>query len=354
MYRDPVTGRRRMRATRADTLRDAYKAVREFVDGLDFSQGTLREFLEPCYDWDRCPHIKRLLTDGKSVGRRHAARCRRDLEVYLLNDPIADMKVGDLRRGHLEDLKARLRKRVRSGDEKAGSGAARRHLSARTANRVVGILKTALREGCYRGELASDITPGVGQVKEPPAKVGCEPFTGAEIAKLFARADGSFYSTTAVERWFRQACKLLGIPKEEQRRRKLSPHRYRDSFVTRARQAGLAIAVVQEWVGHVEDSTTDLYTEYDVTYQREQMQRKTAVIHRFSASAGSSASFVAHAHRGEDLGRVVVDCRHLQDVVHLERLPLAVRHSGRPSRARLLTAIPPEHILVKRTERGAW
>ncbi len=40
--------------------------------------GRLRDFVDPYYDWERCPRIAERLADGKRIGRQHASR-QRDL-----------------------------------------------------------------------------------------------------------------------------------------------------------------------------------------------------------------------------------------------------------------------------------
>ena len=47
---------------------------------------TLREYIQPFYLWDRCPHIGRLREEGKSISESYAAKQSRRMETYLCTD----------------------------------------------------------------------------------------------------------------------------------------------------------------------------------------------------------------------------------------------------------------------------
>lgn len=118
---------------------------------------TLEQFLAPYFLPGLCPHIGRVLADGGRYSIKWAKDQRKRLERYVLTDPIAQMPVADLRPGHIEDFKQRLRSH---------------NLSYRTMNLVLSALKTALREGYHRGDLDRDPTTGVGQVRGKPKETG--------------------------------------------------------------------------------------------------------------------------------------------------------------------------------------
>ncbi len=81
---------------------------------------------------------------------------------------------------------------------------------------------------------------------------------------------GRYFSPESALRWFRAGMKLIDV---NWAARGLTPHRCRDSFVTRALQAGLSHEVVRKMVGHTEQSTTDLYTHFEDKYLVDQMRR---------------------------------------------------------------------------------
>ncbi len=128
---------------------------------------TLREYAEPFYLWDKCPHIRRLLDENKSITKRYANIQRQTLEKYIFKDQIADMMISDIRRADVLDFRSRLLKRT----------------GERTVNRVIGILKLIFKEGIYREELDRDPTVGIGEIKYQKKITGI--FSVDELKRLF-------------------------------------------------------------------------------------------------------------------------------------------------------------------------
>ena len=129
--------------------------------------GILRTYLEPFYCWGRCPHIARLLAEKKQISPQHAKNQRALLERYVLKDPIADKNLAELRRGDILDFRGRMLAKV----------------SDSQANRVVGVLKTCIKEGVYREEIVKDPTLGVGNIHLEARERGV--FTADELRRLF-------------------------------------------------------------------------------------------------------------------------------------------------------------------------
>ena len=65
---------------------------------------SLRKYLEPYYQWDRCPHIARLRAEKKQISEQHAKHQRALINKYILEDSIADLSVRELRRGDVLDF----------------------------------------------------------------------------------------------------------------------------------------------------------------------------------------------------------------------------------------------------------
>jgi hypothetical protein len=68
--------------------------------GLDTPpvNGSLRQYLEPFYKWDSCPHVARLRSEKHPIGKEHAKHCRSLIDRYILEDPIAEIQVRGIRR----------------------------------------------------------------------------------------------------------------------------------------------------------------------------------------------------------------------------------------------------------------
>jgi len=141
------------------------------------SKLTLGEYLAPYFVWDKCPHVRRLRTEGKSISPSYAKDQRRRIEMYILGDPVCDIPIGDLKRADILDF----RERLFDPEHKPVVG-------PRTANCTMGALKTVLREAFYREEITRDPTVGIGQIKYKETEVGV--FAIEEIKALFREVPG--------------------------------------------------------------------------------------------------------------------------------------------------------------------
>jgi len=148
---------------RAGELREQYRqSVRAERDP------TLGDIVEPYYDYNRCPHIQRLLTDGRSFSWRWAAWQRQRVDDYILADPIARIRYADLTPGDLEEWKRRLR----------SDG-----VKLSVINKTIGALKTALGEETRQGRLDRNPALGIGLIEAAETERGY--FTHAELYRMF-------------------------------------------------------------------------------------------------------------------------------------------------------------------------
>lgn len=170
--------------------------------GLETRRVTLQEFLEPYYDFDRCPHIQRVLDDRGRYSRRTADDQRSRMKRYVWVRsvarralPVAGAVVPDdvLTAGDLEDWKRELK------TAKVG---------ARTRNKTLADLKTALNEGVHRGELLYNPAQTVRPVRENTEAHGY--FTKDELLRIFAGPRSWRYRRK--------------VEKEDQRALLLTPH----------------------------------------------------------------------------------------------------------------------------------
>jgi hypothetical protein len=128
---------------------------------------TFHKYAEPFFNWDRCPHIRRLREEGKSITQRHAKIQRQRLQKHILSDPFADKRLSEITRADVLDLWSRLLTRC----------------SPATVNKALGIVKVIFREALYREEINRDPTAGVGKIKERRKERGI--FTSEELRELF-------------------------------------------------------------------------------------------------------------------------------------------------------------------------
>ncbi len=134
---------------------------------------TLREYIEPFFLWDRCPHVTRLREEGKAISEGYVTKQRRRMETYLFNDEIVGLKIGSIRRSDILDFRRRL---------------IEKNTGVRTINMVIGILKIVLHEALFREDIERDPTLGIGQLKYEQQEIGV--FTRQEMVELFAKRPG--------------------------------------------------------------------------------------------------------------------------------------------------------------------
>lgn len=158
------------KSTGKTTKSDAITVALEALESPAEAPGgpTLRRYVEPFFVWETCPHVKRLLAEGRSITRYHVRDMRSIMENHLLTDPIATVRLSGLKRSHILDYRERL-------IEKLGY--------TRTVQKAVGVLKTILKEAYFREDISRDPTVGIGSTRYQPKEIGI--FTTEELKKLF-------------------------------------------------------------------------------------------------------------------------------------------------------------------------
>jgi len=134
---------------------------------------TLREYAEPFWIWDTCPHVDRLRSEGKSITRNHVKIQRSVMEKYLFSDPVSSISLGEITRDDILQYRSRLIKKLGR---------------TRTVQKAVGILKTILKEAYFREHIDRDPTAGIGKIKYESKETGI--FSAEEIRELFREAPG--------------------------------------------------------------------------------------------------------------------------------------------------------------------
>ena len=129
---------------------------------------TLATYLAPYYVWGQCPHIRRLIAVGASIGRAHAAATRTRIEQHVLPHPIAEMRLGDITRGDLIDLQADL----------VGEGVGKRSI-----NQIFAALKVVFREAVAREDLDRNPAAHLENIRYQSTERGV--FTLDELRRLF-------------------------------------------------------------------------------------------------------------------------------------------------------------------------
>jgi integrase len=137
--------------------------------GAPPARRTLREYAEPFFVWEICPHCKKLRDEGRQITRRHAHHQRLTLKKYLLPDRIVEKPLQEITRAEVLDFRGRLAELLPDHPN--------------TANKALAVLKTILKEAFFREDIARDPTVGVGNLKEHRKEAGI--FTAEELRAMF-------------------------------------------------------------------------------------------------------------------------------------------------------------------------
>ncbi len=69
---------------------------------------SLHDYIEPFFTWDRCPHIRRLLDENKSITKRYAITRRYLVEKHILKDSLANKPLSKIKRTEILDFRSCL------------------------------------------------------------------------------------------------------------------------------------------------------------------------------------------------------------------------------------------------------
>jgi hypothetical protein len=130
-------------------------------------KSTQRAYIEPFYDYERCPHIQRI--GQKSISKKSARIIRAYIKNHVLTDPIADMFLYEIKTRDITAFRSRLQKKMvmsqakkdKNGDEVPPSPV--RPLSSGTIDKIMNALKTVFGEAVINRDIPYN--PCVGIVR---------------------------------------------------------------------------------------------------------------------------------------------------------------------------------------------
>jgi len=160
------------RSSEQKIVRFCLNRIRELKASPRSQYPTLAEFLRP-YFTPECPHITRLLSDGNRYSDTFRKDQRSRIDRLVLTHRLSEFRMDELSPGDFEDFKKDLRKK--------GVG-------TRTINLTVGAVRTAINEGIHRGDIKTDPTVGVGNIRSDEDERGI--FSIDEIRNMFSIPEG--------------------------------------------------------------------------------------------------------------------------------------------------------------------
>ncbi len=136
--------------------RDAAEEFMADLLGISPRSHTFYQYAEPFFVWGQCPHIRRVLEERGSYTERHAYIQRHRLEKHVFGDPFCRVRLTEITRADLFDLRSRLLQRTTTA----------------TTNKVMDLVKIILREAVVRDELKRDPTEMVRRVRHDKQERG--------------------------------------------------------------------------------------------------------------------------------------------------------------------------------------
>ena len=154
----------------------AEKEVMNFIKNgiVEKKKLLFKEYAEPFFIYDKCPHVARLKAEGKRIGEGYCKKQRRALEKYVLSTKFADKPIADITRGNILDLRDNL---IKQG------------LSGNIINRVLKAIKVIFSEAFYREEILYNPASGIGNVKTENKEASV--FTIKQLQALFSNPEES-------------------------------------------------------------------------------------------------------------------------------------------------------------------
>ena len=148
-FRHPVTGEILTARTTGQTYKTlADRWCRLELPKLTMPDLTLAEWAAPFFGQE-CPHVTRLLEEGRSYKPTSRRDNLRYLTDYILPDPLARHKVANITRADILAFRTRLVARIGK---------------CRSAQMVMSALRVVLREALFRDMILRDPFIGVGQI----------------------------------------------------------------------------------------------------------------------------------------------------------------------------------------------
>lgn len=129
---------------------------------------TVASYAQSFFIWDHCPHVQRLLDEGKSITRRYVREQRINLEAHLFGSALSSIPIQNVKRAHIIDFRSSLR---------------RKHLAAATVNKIMSAVKVIFNEAAFREDIPRNPAREVGRVQGERLQIDI--FTTEELRQLF-------------------------------------------------------------------------------------------------------------------------------------------------------------------------
>ena len=157
-----------------------------------------KDYAEPYFDWERCPHATRLRAEGKHITERYCNNNRRLLEKYFFGSELGRIHIADIRRGDI------LRFRDKLLNNK---------VSKNVINSTIRTISVILGEAVYREDIPYNPAEKVGKMVTDNKEAGV--FKAQELGMLFIHPELSLAWETPSDYICFLIAALTGMRKSE-------------------------------------------------------------------------------------------------------------------------------------------
>ena len=163
------------------------KAERKVVKLLSIGMAgkrnpSFKEYAEPFFDYERCPHVARLKAEKKRIGEGYCKKERKALILYVFPSKMARKPIADITRGDILDLRDELIKERISGN---------------IINRALKAIKVVFSEALFRQDIPYNPASGIGEVATNNKEAAI--FTPEQLCALFSNPEKSLVWRTPVD-----------------------------------------------------------------------------------------------------------------------------------------------------------
>lgn len=133
----------------------------------DYSSFTFKKYAKDFFDYEKCPRLNRLRAEGKTRTKRSCDSARKDLVNFVFKTHFASLKMKDIRKTDVLQLRQDLLKKTTPG----------------RVNDIIGTVRTVFSEAEYNEHVFYNPASKISKLKEEHKTT--KPFTYEELSKMF-------------------------------------------------------------------------------------------------------------------------------------------------------------------------
>ena len=139
--------------------------------GIDASDKTFRQYAKYFFDYNKCPRVNRLRAEGKDLTKRYCDEARSVLVNYVFKSRFANLKMKNIRRSDVLDLRAQLLKMTTPG----------------RVNDIITIVGIVFSEAVYREDILYNPVAKTSKLKTEKKEI--TPYSDEDYRKMFDYRD---------------------------------------------------------------------------------------------------------------------------------------------------------------------